>query len=156
MKTLLKMAEGLTAISIAISKQMSFSGFAEMVAPLMKTLTSATLWVIIKAGHEDGYDDPLAGICKELENMAGRKSNVEVDTDSNCTTGDEWGRLDQALTKSGWPALQDVSVQITIYNNNRNDDTLLQTLKNLPQTQLTGLSSSTTTNFHFDVKEIYV
>ncbi|KAF8968071.1 hypothetical protein BDZ97DRAFT_2073145 [Flammula alnicola] len=158
MKTPLKMAEGLTAISLRISDQMTFSGFAEMVAPFKKTLTKANLWAMIK----DGCDDPLAGICEELENMAGRKSNVledleiqvKVGTDSNCKTGDEWGRLDQVLTKPGWPALQDVSLQITIYSYSRNDDTLLRTLKNLPQMQLTGLSSSTTTSFHFDVKEI--
>ncbi|KAF8968061.1 hypothetical protein BDZ97DRAFT_1755481 [Flammula alnicola] len=160
MKLPLKMAEGLTAISLTTSKQMPFCGFAEMVAPFRKTLTKANLYVMI----EGVYDDPLAGICEELENMAGRKFNVlehleihvTVALDRNCETGDEWGRLDQVLTKSGWPALQDVSLQITIYSDSRNDDTLLRTLKNLPQMQLTGLSSSTTTIFHFDVEEIYL
>ncbi|KAF8968080.1 hypothetical protein BDZ97DRAFT_450582 [Flammula alnicola] len=160
MKLPLKMAERLTAISLMISTQMTFSGFAEMVAPFRKTLTKANLRVTI----EDGYDDPLAGICEELGKMAGRQSNVledleiqvKVALDCNCETGDEWGRLDQVLTKPGWPALQDVSLQITIYSYRRNDNTLLRTLKNLPQTQFTGLSSSTTTSFHFDVKEIHL
>ncbi|KAF8968073.1 hypothetical protein BDZ97DRAFT_1655509 [Flammula alnicola] len=157
LKAPLKMTEQLTAICVGISNKIGLSGFADLVAPCIKTLKIVDVLVVI----DHPADDPLAGLCDELKNMAGGndlealKIHVKLLANQHCKTGDDWGRLDKVLlTESGWPALERVSLDITIYSFvGRQDNGLLQALKNLPQTQLTGLASSKTPSFYFVVEE---
>ncbi|KAF8186415.1 hypothetical protein BJ912DRAFT_971761 [Pholiota molesta] len=109
--------------------------------------------------EEIGSVDPLCGLCNELEEMANKNAIetitiiVDIETDSNCARGDEWGRLDTALGQSGWPKLQRVSLAITIWSYARLDGELERALGNLPQTQFHKLTASKSLSFEFSVRE---
>ena len=112
---------------------------------------------------DDSSEDPLSGLCNELEKISatGRSIietlsiNVAVQTDADCKRGDEWGLLDKVLTKhNGWPGLKEVSLKIEVYDYGRgDDDDLVDALKKLPDTQFKKLSTSEKINFIFEVTE---
>jgi hypothetical protein len=106
-----------------------------------------------------GGDDPLAGLCNMLDEMKNKNVietitiGVFIGTGSDCTRGDEWGRLDAALEQPGWPKLRQVSLGIIIRRWERANDDLECALKQLPQTQFPKLSSSKSLSFGFSVCE---
>ena len=112
---------------------------------------------------DDHDEDPLSGIHSELEDMS-TKNIIEtvtieilVQTDVNCRRGDDWGRLDKALTTSGWSSLKRVSVAIDIASyHGRRDDRLEFALRKLPETQFPRLSSSNSVSFDFNVHSVLV
>lgn len=131
------------------------TGFAEMVAPSLQTLTH--LRVDIWIDDDSPNDDPLSGLPSELEEL-NHKNIIEnitigifVVTDSTCKRGDEWGRLDKALTRSGWSALNQVTLTIRLARYEADYDELVKALRNLPETQFPILSSSKTVEFIFSV-----
>ena len=112
--------------------------------------------------HVDDLDfDPLAGIPSELEDMRNKNIieniiiTVMVDTDKDCRRGDDWGRLDEVLTRSGWFALRQVSLTIEIESFSRRDE-LEVALRKLPETQFARLSTSKSVSFKFKVNFILV
>ena len=91
--------------------------FAKTVTPSLQTLRR----IEFNIGTIDGVnDDPLAELCDELEDISGKnrlesiKIQVYVQTDEDCRTGTEWGRLEKVLLKSGWPMLKHVSLTIVL------------------------------------------
>ena len=112
---------------------------------------------------DDSSEDPLSGLCDELEKISatGRSIietlsiNVAVQTDADCKRGDEWGLLDKVLTKkNAWPGLKEVSLKIEVYEYSRlEEDDLADALNKLPDTQFKKLSASETINFKFEVTE---
>ena len=123
-----------------------------MLRPSMQTLKH-----IVVTTEVDGDDvDPLSGIPFELEEM--RSNNIIetvtiilVQTDVNCRQGDDWGRLDQVLTTSGWFSLKQVSLAIQISSYFSISDDLEVALRKLPETQFPRLSSSNSVSFDFEV-----
>ena len=109
--------------------------------------------------------DPLFGISSELEAMR-IKNVIETvtirilfQTDVDCRQGDDWGRLDEVLTTSGWFSLKRVSltVEFASYGRSDEDDELLEAaLRKLPETQFPRLSSSSSVSFDFKVIFILV
>jgi hypothetical protein len=132
-------------------------GLAKMLHPSMRSLKH--LQVNTTFNEEIGSIDPLCGLCNELEEMANENAIetitiiVDIETDSNCARGDEWGCLDTALGQSGWPKLQRVSLAITIWSYARLDGELERALGNLPQTQFHKLTASKSLSFEFSVRE---
>ena len=117
--------------------------------------------------HVNGVDsDPLAGIPGELENFRAEseKTNVLesldihvlVQTDEDCRTGEDWGRLDEVLAKPGWPKLKKVSLHIEIASYGRQDTRLADALNKLPQEQLKKLAGNEALNFDFKVTNTLV
>ena len=113
--------------------------------------------------HVNDLDfDPLAGIPSELEDMRNKNIieniiiTVIVQTDEDCRRGDDWGRLDEVLTRLGWFALRQVSLTIEIASFSRRDDELEAALRKLPETQFARLSTSKSVSFKFKVTTIVV
>ncbi|KAF8148880.1 hypothetical protein B0H34DRAFT_735688 [Crassisporium funariophilum] len=153
---LFKMSAQLTDVHMSVQESsLTLAGFSEMVRPSMQTLKSIHLDILID--QELGNDDPLSGLCLELDLMEGRnvvetiEIVVNVQTDSDCKRGDEWGQLDKSLTKAGWSTLREVSLEIHCSRDYREDDDLEGALRMLPETQFTRLTSSKAVDFHFAV-----
>ena len=124
-----------------------------MVRPSMRTLKHIVLDIEV-----NGVDvDPLFGIPSDLEDMRTKNIietidiQVQVLTDGNCRRGEDWRRLDEALTAPGWTSLKQVTLDIEIDRTN-DDDELEMALRELPETQFPHLSSSKTILFNFDVR----
>ncbi|KDR73550.1 hypothetical protein GALMADRAFT_72352 [Galerina marginata CBS 339.88] len=132
--------------------------FADILRPSMQTLKC----IVVDIHVEDDDNDPLFGIPSELEDMHA-KSIIEsifikvlVQTDGSCSRGNDWGRLDEVLTSSGWSALKRVSLAIEIARSGRSDNELEVALLNLPETQFPRLSASNSVSFEFEVNTVLV
>ena len=133
---------------------------AKMVTPSLQTLRRVELNVIIDSHSKD----PLAVLCDELEHISGKnrlesiKIQIDLQIDIDCRSGTEWGRLEKVLLHSGWPMLKYISLVIVINSHYelRIDGPFGMALKNLPQTQFTGLMSSKNLDFRFSVQEIRI
>lgn len=129
------------------------------IEPSLQTLT--VLHFIIN--NIIGVDnDPLGGLCYELEKISGKNNNLEfidihvyVEPDEDCHTGAQWGVLENVLLNSGWPMLKEVSLSIFLFYTSvrRLDSPLAMVLKSLPQTQFTRLTLSKDLDFQFSVGE---
>ncbi|KDR67721.1 hypothetical protein GALMADRAFT_231890 [Galerina marginata CBS 339.88] len=126
-----------------------------MLHPSIQTLVELHLNPTID--DTGGANDPLSGLVAELKEMR-HQNRIEIITihvstavDADCNRGDDWGRLDAELTRSGWPKLRSVSLHIKIYSNLRQNDELELALKELPKTQFPRLSSSKSVVFEFSV-----
>ena len=131
-----------------------------MLRPSMQTLKH-----IVVITEVDGDDvDPLSGIPSELEIMRTKntietitiKLLVDLETVADCCQADDWGRLDQVLTTSGWFLLKQVSLAIQICSYYRRSDELEVALRNLPETQFPRLSSSNSISFDFEVYPLLI
>ena len=136
---------------------MTLTGLAEMVAPSLQTLRDLHTIITIDDEPPKSNLDPLSELRSELEELTHKNIletitiGVIVGTDSSCEQGDEWGRLDKALTRSGWSALKRVSLSIQLSSYEVGYDELAQALRKLPETQFPRLSSSKTVEFKFVV-----
>ncbi|KAF8908104.1 hypothetical protein CPB84DRAFT_1959299 [Gymnopilus junonius] len=133
---------------------------ADLLRPSIQTLKHVRVGL-----HIDDVDiDPLGGIPAQLEDIRQNEKNVLetldifvlVQTDSDCRTGDDWGKLDEVLTKSGWPSLKKVSLTIEIASFGRQGQTLDEALRKLPETQFARLSKSESIEFKFDIENTLV
>jgi hypothetical protein len=69
-------------------------------------------------------------------------------TDQQCNTGDEWGRLDAVLA-NGFPKLYQVSLHISVFSSYSNAIALQEKWNKLPEEQFPRLSESTRVMFNF-------
>ncbi|KIM43732.1 hypothetical protein M413DRAFT_387613 [Hebeloma cylindrosporum] len=126
---------------------------ADMLGPSMQTLKH----LIVNTEVEDVRQDPLFGIPSELEKM--RTQNViesvtigvMVGTDPDFHQGDDWGRLDEALTTTGWFSLKRVSLNILIVRYSSRDNDLDVALRKFLETQFPRLSTSNSVLFELKV-----
>lgn len=130
---------------------------AKMVAPSLHTLRRMHLEIRHETTTTES-DDPLAGLCDELESISGKNKLEYLRIDIKLMDmhprylGDEWGRLDMLLLKSGsWPMLKHVSLVVFVHHNAFSEN-LEVALKSLPRTQLTKLTSSKDLDFQFSVR----
>ena len=154
----------ITRLILVTAPQEVKLNLADMLRPSMQTLKH----IAVKIDVDSDDVDPLLGIPSELENM--RFKNIietitieaEVVEDAKCRTGDDWGRLDKVLTSPGWFSLKQVSLAIMIVtdcqsrdpnDDDHNDSELEEALRDLPGTQFTRLSSSSSNSvsFNFEV-----
>ena len=130
-----------------------------MLQPSIQTLKH----IVIDVDVDEDYVDPLFGIPSELEGMRSKNIietvtiGIQFQAHVNCRQGDDWSRLDEALTAPGWLSLKQVSLVIEFINVARSDgevELLEIALRKLPETQFSRLSSSTSISFDFDVINI--
>ncbi|KDR73088.1 hypothetical protein GALMADRAFT_252549, partial [Galerina marginata CBS 339.88] len=154
---LLKHCEHLTRAEVDIqiySPPFTWAGLSRMLHPSIQTLTHLRLKTILY--DESGTGDPLSGLDAELEQFRHQNQiediaiRVSIETDTECNRG-EWGRLDEELTRSGWPKLKSVSLSIVIWSYIWEGNDLKLALKKLPETQFPKLSSSKSVVFEFEV-----
>ena len=136
----------------------------------MQTLKHIVLNICV----DDAHGDPLCGIPFELEDMRTKNIIESVtikimvrQTDTSCSRGEAWGRLDEVLTTPGWFALKRVSLAIEIgYDTveeledsdgelEDSDDELEVALRQLPGTQFLRLSTSNSVSFDFKVNSVW-
>jgi hypothetical protein len=106
----------------------------------------------------DNDDDLLFRLPSELEVMRSKNViesitiEVVLDTDVDCKRGNEWGRLDELFTKTGWSGLKKLWVSKRIHSYERQPPLGNESaLRKLPETQFVRLSSSKTISFAFEV-----
>lgn len=135
-------------------------GLFNMLRPSMHTLKN--LHVFMTFDDRMGTDDPLGGFPFELKAMQNHnvietiaiQVYIEIDISRHMYfgIGDEWGRLDEALAQSGWPKLQRVSLEITVWSFFTLEGALQCELNELPETQFPNLSSNKSLSFEFSVE----
>lgn len=154
-----------------VSEVLSLRGLARSIqrSALKRTLKSASFAMYIN----DESEDPLAGLCEELEEIRIQGQHEDRGTsgigtanvletlaihvmvlpDAGCKRGHEWGRLDAVLARPGWYALRRVSLQVTIWDFMRiSSDILKYTLEMLLDTQFVALSRNEDIDFQFNVE----
>ena len=115
--------------------------------------------IVLNIHLNDNNDNPLFAILSEFEDLR-TKNIIETVTieilfqeDANCRQGDDWGRLDEIFTTSGWFSLKRVSLAVKISCYNINFIDLEVALRKLPETQFLRLSSSNSVSFDFEAIE---
>ncbi|KIM40568.1 hypothetical protein M413DRAFT_28379 [Hebeloma cylindrosporum] len=158
-RTIFIQAEQLEEVDLTIFEDLTYAGLAEMLIPSIRTLKDLKLTAVV----DEASDDPLSGLCHELEKILARGRSVieslsikvEVYTDADCKRGDEWGLLDKVLTREdAWLGLKDVSLKIEVQTYGRDDDDdLVEALNKLPDAQFKKLATTEAINFKFEVTE---
>ena len=123
-----------------------------MLEPSLLALVNIVIEYEIINEFAEMHEDPLAGLCRELEKMVGQNvvETIELtiwfesDYASDCT---RWGELDDVLMGSpeSWPALRKVSILFNVTMSSRNDS--VKALRELPMTE------SKQVQFDFEVGE---
>jgi len=104
--------------------------------------------------------DIFSGLCSELFRIARQNSlenlafRLQIETDLDCNIGDEWGRLDEALLRSGWSALKEVSFEVVMFTYGKPNMKMKERLMELPYTRFPTVSSSQAIRFVFSMQEI--
>jgi hypothetical protein len=106
--------------------------------------------------------DLLSDLCDELDKISGKNmlNSLEIHIDlfryEGGETGDEqWGRLEKILLNSGWSTLKHFYLHIIVYGSSEDNDDFDLVVKELPETQFTGLTSSKTVNFQFSFRRYH-
>ena len=116
--------------------------------------------IVVDIDLIDYYEraDPLAGIVSMLEDMR-TKNVIETVTigilrniDANRRLKDDWGRLDEVLTSTGWFSLKRVTLTIDVVHFEGSEDELKVALHKL-WTHFFRLSSSNSVSF--DIRPIH-
>jgi len=145
---------------LVLDPELTLTGLAEMAAPFLQTLTDLRVDIKIDDIPPKSNPDPLSRLPSELDKWNHKNTletitiGVFVEPDCTCKQGDEWGELDKALARPGWPALRRVSLAITLRKYARDNGELTQALRKLPETQFPRLSSSETVEFGFLVTTV--
>jgi hypothetical protein len=134
-------------------------GFAGLVASMNISSLPTLRRLHFEFDINDDIQDPLCGLCGELNAFAGLNVieeislEVFVKMDCQCKTGNEWGRLDAALA-NGFPKLYQVSLRIVIwvFLSHSNGIALQEKLNKLPEEQFPRLSKNSTVMFDFSTE----
>ena len=139
---LLQNAKVLERLHLHVEIGQSLVGFLSASTPTLKALDlSVSL-------HRANYGiPPLAGLCEELEAMAGHNTlevlSFEVHVDSQYTedwVGSTIQEVENVLVKPGWSALRQVSFKLLIKDRGRWGHTkLTEALQSLPDKYLSRL-----------------
>ncbi|KAF9478616.1 hypothetical protein BDN70DRAFT_879742 [Pholiota conissans] len=149
--------------NVAAYSAIDLTGLGKLLLSSSRHLKEIMIFTDI--GLAEGHD-PLCGLCEELEvlgsheNILGALSFTLTTYFSNeCSTGDEWGKLDQVIDKFEWPMLKDVSIEISVgqclspdsdsTSDEGNEVNFRRRLKTLPQRQLPRLFSKSRKGLKF-------
>ena len=103
---------------------------------------------------------PLAGLCEELEAMAGHNTlevlSFEVDVGSHYTEsiGSTIQKVGNILLRPGWPALKHVSFKLPV-KQHRGSAKLTEALQSLPDKYLSHLSTLESVAFNYSAYLVY-
>jgi hypothetical protein len=156
---LLQNAKLLEKLHLSIDPGYSLEGLRDILSSSARTLKFLDFTVSL-------YDQslsPLAGLCEELDTIAGYNMlealSFEVNVDGHETeifVGSYIQNLGKVLVKPGWPALKQVSFNVSIaccLASNEDNAALCEALQSLPDKYLSHLSKleSVTVNFSASV-----
>ena len=151
---LLQNAKLLEKLHLSIDLGWSLVGLRDILSPSARTLKVLDFKVPL---YYNSVTLPLAGLCEELEAMAGHNVLealsfiVGVDGDeSENFVGSIIQNVEKVLLKPGWPALRQVSFEISIACclSSRNVE-LLEALQSLPDKYMSHLSKLESVAFSF-------
>ena len=133
-------------------------GLFTLLKPSLPTLVDIDIICYIDNDEDVTNDGPLAGLCHELEKMAGQnvvktiKLTFWILEGYDCT---RWSELDDVLMGSpeDWPALREVSLSFCGFFSKRVDDFEDRALRGLPMTKLV---ESERVKFKFEVKVFHI
>ena len=151
---LLEKAKLLERLSLSVDFEESLVGVFSTSARTLKVLD---LTVPIYQYHVP----PLAGLCKELEAMAGHNTlevlSFEVLVDSNYavdSVGSTIQEVENVLVKPGWSALRQISFKLKIVVCGGRAE--LTELQSLPDKYLTRLSKLESVAFNYSAYPVYI
>ena len=92
----------------------AWTSLADLLRPSMETIKNLHVELFVR----DNDDDPLFHLPSELEVMRSKNViesiTIEVVVGGvGCKQGNEWGRLDELFTKTGWSALKKIISRYT-------------------------------------------
>jgi hypothetical protein len=146
----------LTSIIVDIT-----NGYAGLAASMNPSSLSTLRKLHFDIFVNDESEDPLCGIDAEITCFSKHNVIEEIDltvnvqTDCQCTTDDQWGRLD-AMFSTGFPRLSQVSLNIKIAVFCSDGLVLQEKLKKLPEEQFPWLSKNSTVMFKFSTEVNFV
>jgi len=135
-------------------------GLRDILSPIACTLKVLDLAVSLQYYQKGSVPLPLAGICEELEAMAGHYTMLETLSFqvhvNGCETADFIGsiiqKLEKVLVKPGWSALRRVYIRISIaccQVSREYSSKLSRSLKSLPDKYLRRLSKLESVAFDY-------
>ena len=161
---LLQNAKLLEKLHLSVGRGRSLMGLHEILSPSARTLKVLDLTVYL---YDDSIPLRLAGLCEELEAMAGHymlealSVEVEVDGDESVDfIGPIIQTLEKILAKPGWFALRQVSFKVSIaccQVSNEESAELCEALQSLPDKYLCHLPKLESVTFSYSayVAECY-
>jgi hypothetical protein len=136
-----------------LSADLGFSGMGLHLSPTLKVLNSTVLL------YNYSTSLPLAGLCKELEAMAGHNMlealSLEISIDGYETKdfmGFIFQKVEEALVKPGWSTLRQVSFKVSIaccFVSRGHSAKLCEELQSLPDKYLGHLSKLESVAFNY-------
>jgi hypothetical protein len=152
LRYLLQNAALLENLHLLVRRDWSLAGLHDILSPSARTLKVLHLKVWLY-----GYSDhlPLAGLCEELEAMAGRNTlealSFEVHVgglETEDFIGSMIQKVEYVLVKPGWSALRQVSIKLSI-GCPWNRAMLYGALESLPDKYLSHLSRLESVAFNY-------
>ena len=144
---ILQNAKLLEKLDLSVRPGASLVGLHDMLSPIAHTLKFLDFRVSLS---DSITPSPLAGLCEELEAMAGynilEALSVEVDVDGNESEvfiGSIVQNVEKVLVRPGWPTLRRVSLKVSIaccLVSREDSAKLSETLQSLPDKYLSLLS----------------
>ena len=151
----LQNAKLLENLHLSVRPEGSLVGLHDILSSIARTLK----FLDFRVSLSDSTTSPLAGLCGELEAMAGHNVletlSVRVDIDGNETEdfiGSIVQNVETVLIKPGWPALRQVSLRLSIACClvSRDDSAKLsEALQSLPDKYLSLLSKLESVTFSY-------
>lgn len=100
--------------------ELYLSGLWLLLGPFTGSLKEIVIYANITTPHQD----PLYGLCQELEVLARQTNSIVLETliynltlsrDSECSTADYyWGKLDRVIHSYAWPMLKTIRVNVNL------------------------------------------
>ncbi|CAA7268883.1 unnamed protein product [Cyclocybe aegerita] len=155
LKSFVQRLQYLTLVHMDVSCMvLTLVDLAKITASSRRSLKVLSLEILCPFGDED----PLLGLCPELEKMADENVlesiliDATVSGPDGCRTEEEWGRLSEVLMKEQWSCLRQVTLSIAIAGG-RNPE-LEAKLDKLPFMQLAELRSTERFKFEYNCRVV--
>ena len=164
LRYLLQNAKLLEKLHLTVDLGQRLVGLRDILFPRARTLKILDFTVSLYGETSDLLPLPLAGLCDELEAMAGHNTlealSFEVNVDGHETEkfiGCTIQNVEKVLVKPGWSALRQVSFRISIaccMASRENSAKLSEALQSLPNKYLSHLSKLESVAFNFSASVV--
>ena len=152
---LLRNAKLLEKLHLSVMYGQSLVGFHDILSPLARTLKVLSLSV--PTGNDSAPLPALAGLCEELEAMAGHYmlealfiEFVLEHKETADSIGSKFQKVEKVLVKPGWSDLSKVSFNVS-FSNWWIGPKLTEPLQSLPDIYLSRLSKLESVSFNYTV-----
>jgi hypothetical protein len=135
---------------ISVPSNRAFAGFGDIITPHIRVLNITTL----SSSPNRDHDAPLGNIPNELAKIAGENvRDLTIDVNIWDSSGDEWGKLDTALTSSRWPALKTVFLKIRLLTRRHGPEInrLAESFEQVTKAQFPRLSANVSVDFRIQL-----